>query len=249
MRKWHLMGGGCIVFLMIFFSCIGIKERATSKTIKVGKGEMGIEAIVKEGPPIRADQVLTKDHPPYARGMVCVECHKVVFDAVTTSTKQFLLNFPSLPKDKIWKKIEEFLPGRERFVLATSYKGEPTATTMDMVLDREDKVLYAICEIGTEKLFHIMENPIVSAVHYEGWTLAHDGPKRWRSVQIKAKAELITPEDPNFFEYLDRYHLARLTKERAKRRMYIVKLIPLKIIYFDTDLSKQNYSCYQLWER
>ena len=96
-------------------------EKPAPKAVSVGAGEMGVEAVIIEGGPIKADQVLTPDHPPYGRGMVCVECHQVTFDAVTTSTKQFMMNYPRLSNDEVWKKIEAFLPGRERFVLTTVY--------------------------------------------------------------------------------------------------------------------------------
>ena len=155
------------IIALIFFTTLQAAEGEHKyKKIKVGAGEMGVEATIIEGPPIKANQILTKDHPQYARGMVCVECHQVTFDATTSSTKMFALNYPQLPNNEVWKRIEAFLPGRERFVLSTVYKDEPTATTVDMVLDKDEKVLYVLCEKGTEKLMHIRHNPRVCAVHY-----------------------------------------------------------------------------------
>ena len=139
---------------------------------------MGVEATVIEGPPIKADQLLTKEHPEYARGMVCVECHQVAFDALTSSTRQFTLNYPQLSNEEVWERIEAFLPGRERFVLTTVYNNEPTATTVDMVLDRDEKVFYVMCEKGTEKLMQIEQNPRICAVHFAGWTLARQSKTR-----------------------------------------------------------------------
>jgi nitroimidazol reductase NimA-like FMN-containing flavoprotein (pyridoxamine 5'-phosphate oxidase superfamily) len=217
--------------------------------IKAGAGETGAEATIVPGTPIKADQVLTKDHPQYARGMACVECHQVAFDGVTTSTKQFMLNFPQLKNAEVWKKIEAFLPGRERFVLTTVYNNEPAATTIDMVLDKEKKVLYAVCEKGTEKLFQMKQNPRVCAVHYEGWTVAGGGKKEWRSVQVKGTAEVISSSDKRFNELLDKYHLVRVSKVRAPLRFDIVKLTPTKIVYFDTNLAEAKAGVYQLWER
>lgn len=224
------------------------------KKIEVGAGEMGIKATVVEGPPIKADQVLTEDHPAYDRGMVCVECHQVTFDAVTTSTKLFLMNYNQMSNNEVWQKIESFLPGRERFVLTTVYSNEPTATTVDMVLDKEEKCLYVLCEKGTEKLMHIKQNPRICAVHFKGWTLAGAARDRklkqeWMSVQIRGSAEVIPPGNPQFEKLLERYKPVRVTPERARLRFDIVRITPTSAIYFDTNLPDSRYGIYQHWER
>ena len=245
-------GVWCLIVLLSFLwtiVCGEAAEKVQQKQIKVGAGETGSEATVVEGPPIKADQVLTKNHPQYARGMACVECHKVAFDGITTSTRQFMLNFPQLKNTEVWKKIETFLPGRERFVLTTVYKNEPTATTVDMVLDKEQKVFYVVCEKGTEKLFQIKQNPHICAVHYAGWTVAGGGKKEWRSVQMKGTAEVIPSSDKRFGALLDKYHLVRVSKVRAPLRFDIVKITPSRIVYFDTNLTDEKAGVYQLWQR
>ena len=224
------------------------------KEVRVGAGEMGVEATVTEGPPIKAGQLLTKEHPEYARGMVCVECHPVAFDAVTSSTRQFTLNYPQLSNEEVWKKIETFLPGRERFVLTTVYNNEPTATTVDMVLEKDEKVFYVMCEKGTEKLMQIKQNPRVCAVHFEGWTLAGaeqnpDLKKEWMSVQVRGDAEVIPPDDPRFETIVKKYKPVRLTLERAVLRFDAVRITPTSAIYFDTNLPDEKKGVYQYWER
>ena len=215
------------------------------KKIDVGAGEMGIKATVIEGPPIKADQVLTEDHPEYARGMVCVECHEVAFDAITTSTKIFLLNYKQLSNDEVWKKIETFLPGRERFVLTTVYNNEPTATTVDMVLDKDEKCLYVLCEKGTEKLMHIKQNPRICAVHFKGWTLEEAErdkslKQEWVSVQLRGNAEVIPPSDPQFGKLVEKYKPVRVTPKRATLRFDIVRVTPTSAVYFDTNLPDKK---------
>jgi nitroimidazol reductase NimA-like FMN-containing flavoprotein (pyridoxamine 5'-phosphate oxidase superfamily) len=232
-----------------FWGSYAAEEKEKQKGVKVGAGEMDIEATVIKGSPIKADQPMSKDHPSFARGMVCVECHEVTFDAVTTATKQFVINYRQLNNDEIWKKIEAFLPGRERFALTTVYNNEPNATTIDMVLDKNKKVLYAVCEKGTEKLMHIRKNPRICAVHYEGWTLAGGGKKEWKSVQIRGNAEVIPSTDPRFNEIIDTYRLARVSKVRALLRFDVVKIVPTTIIYFDTNLPDEKTGIYQLWQR
>jgi nitroimidazol reductase NimA-like FMN-containing flavoprotein (pyridoxamine 5'-phosphate oxidase superfamily) len=251
-----------LVLILLLFLCTGIAggaegvapEKAAPKAVSVGAGEMGVEAVVIEGGPIKVDQVLTPDHPPYGRGMVCVECHQVTFDAVTTSTKQFMMNYPRLSNQEVWKKIEAFLPGRERFVLTTVYNNEPTATTVDMVLDKEEKCLYVLCEKGTEKLMHIQQNPRICAVHYTGWTVAEaqhnkSAKQEWKSVQMRGNARVIPPGDPQFDALVAKYKPVRVTPQRAALRFDVVRITPTSAVYFDTNLAGEKFGIYQQWER
>lgn len=259
----------CFKVLACSFSILQLSGIAMAGNEKlqgrnVGAGEMGVEAIVYDGQPISSDALKGDGHMSYQRGMICAECHHVTFDLATTATKQFTNNFPQLTNDEIWEKIETFLPGRERFALTTSYKGEPTATTVDMVLDKDEKVLYVVSEKGTEKLLHIRKNPNISAVRFVGWTVAGLGKKEWRSTQIKGTAEIIEYDDPRFDGLLTRYNLVRMTMERARLRFDLIRITPTQIYYFDTTLSENNaasdysvdssdvgdrLSVYQLWRR
>ncbi len=222
-----------------------------AKGVNIGPGERGIDAIMVDGPPITADQIMNDGHATYPRGMTCAECHSVNFDIdmVTSASQQFVNNFPNLSQEQIWEKVVAFLPGRERFAIATVADNKPTATTVDMVLDAADKVLFVVSEKGTEKLLHLRENPNISAVRFAGWTLAEGGPKQWRSVQIKGTAELITAQDPRFEALLEKYSLVRVSKARAIRRFDLIRVTPEQIYYFDTTLGKDDYSPYQLWKR
>ncbi|MBT8443661.1 MAG: pyridoxamine 5'-phosphate oxidase family protein, partial [Gammaproteobacteria bacterium] len=227
----------------------GKHSEAESKGINVGAGEMGIEAVIFPGPPLRADQVMSGDHREYQRGMTCAECHDVSFDAVTSATRQFVNNFPALPQDEIWQKILAFLPGRERFAIATVANDVPIATTVDMVLDPEERVFFVVSEVGTEKLLQLRNNPAFSAVRYKGWTVADGGKKEWRSVQIRGTAEIIESDDPRFMQYLKKYNLVRVTPERAVRRFDLIRVTPQQIYYFDTELYNVEASVYQMWNR
>jgi len=202
-----------------------------------------------ESMPIDASAKMSPAHPEYDLSMTCAECHPATFDAISSATTLYLKNLKKLKQDEIWERIKAFLPGRERFVLATSYHNKPTATTIDFVLDPMEKVSYAVCEKGTQKLEQIKENPAVSMVCYDGWTVAHGGKKQWKSVQIEGRAEVVSPNDPRFEIYLDKYHLVRLSKERAKKRMDILRVTIGKVMFFDSTLLKSGFSIYQLWER
>lgn len=220
-----------------------------AKGVDVGPGEMGISAMIIPGPPLTSDQVRPDGHFDYPRGMTCAECHDVAFDGITSATMQFVNNFGELDNDEIWSRIVEFLPGRERFAIATVQNEVPIATTVDMVLDPEEKVLFVVSEKGTEKLMHLRKNPNISAVRYKGWTVADGGKKEWISVQIRGTAEIIESDDPRFMAFLEKYNLVRVTPERAVRRFDLIRVTPKQIYYFNTNLGADKKSVYQLWQR
>jgi nitroimidazol reductase NimA-like FMN-containing flavoprotein (pyridoxamine 5'-phosphate oxidase superfamily) len=255
-RKNRRLGTALTIGGLSLLTAAGILQAGMHKAeeargaIRVGPGERGIEAVVVPGPPLTAEQVMSNAHMSYPRGMTCAECHNVEFDGKTSATEQFMANFPAMSNAEIWKKIEVFLPGRERFALTTvSTDNEPLATTVDMVLDQDEKVLYVVSEKGTEKLLHLRENPAVGAVRFKGWTVADGGKQEWRSVQIRGTAEMLDSSDPMFMELLKRYNLVRLTEERAVRRFDLIRITPKQIYYFDTELSADNLSPYQVWNR
>ncbi|MDW8259611.1 MAG: pyridoxamine 5'-phosphate oxidase family protein, partial [Gammaproteobacteria bacterium] len=185
------------------------------------------------GPPITPNQVRSPNHPRFPQGWTCAECHDVSFgtDFVSTASRQYWNNYGRLSNDEIWARIVEFLPGRERFAMATVFKNRPTNTTIDFVLDKDEKVFYAVSEKGTEKLFHLRRNPYISAVRAEGWTVAEGGARQWISVQVAGTSELITAQDPRFLPILRKYQLVRISEERALRRFDIQRITPEQIVY------------------
>ncbi|MBW1838926.1 MAG: pyridoxamine 5'-phosphate oxidase family protein [Deltaproteobacteria bacterium] len=235
----------CSAFgLVLLITQYGISAEKAGGLIKPAKAETKREAM-----PIDASAKMSPKHPEYDLSMTCAECHPTTLDAISTATTLYINSLKRLERDEVWKRIEAFLPGRERFVLATSYGNRPTATTIDFVLDPVEKVSYAVCEKGTQKLEQIKENPAVSMVCYEGWTVAGGGKKQWKSVQIEGRAEVVDSNGPRFETYLDKYHLVRLSKERAKKRMDILRVVIEKAIFFDSALLKSGFSVYQVWER
>lgn len=203
------------------------------------------------GPPITPNQVRSADHPRFPPGWTCAECHNVSFgtDFVSTASRQYWNNYGRLGNDQIWERVVKFLPGRERFAMATVHRNRPTNTTIDFVLDRDEKVFYAVSELGTEKLFHLKRNPNISAVRADGWTVAEGGARQWASVQISGTSEVITAKDPRFLPLLRKYKLVRISEERAVRRFDIQRITPTDIVYFDTTLLAEGLSAYQYWSR
>jgi nitroimidazol reductase NimA-like FMN-containing flavoprotein (pyridoxamine 5'-phosphate oxidase superfamily) len=227
------------------------KAPKAAEGINVGVGEQGIAGVIVPGPPITANDFMSKKHRDFPKGMTCAECHDVTFnavDSVASATRQMARSDMQLSQEQIWAKIVEFLPGRERFALTTAIDNKPLATTVDMVLDKEEKVLYVVSEVGTEKLLQIRRNPNISAVHFAGWTLAEGGPKLWRSTQVNGTAEVIPSSDPRFSVAVEKYNLVRVTKERSVRRFDLIRIQPEQIWYFDTTLG-EGYAVYQQWKR
>jgi nitroimidazol reductase NimA-like FMN-containing flavoprotein (pyridoxamine 5'-phosphate oxidase superfamily) len=213
--------------------------------------EIARDGRIVMGPPITPEQVKSKAHPRYPRGWVCSECHDVSFgvDFVSTASRQWSSNSGTMGNEQIWERVVKFLPGRERFVMATVHEDAPTATTVDLVLDKDEKVFYAVSEKGTEKLLHLRRNPNFSAVRAEGWTVAGGGARQWVSVQLKGQAEVVESQDPRFLPILEKYSLVRLSKERAVRRFDIQRIVPQQIVYFDSTLESEGFAVYQYWTR
>lgn len=245
MKKFfHLMMSCVASTLIILIAVHNALAKNTESSVKISEAKAVGEAL-----PIDASAKMSSAHPEYEPSMTCAECHPTTLDAVSSATTLYMNNLKKLGRDETWKRIEAFLPGRERFVLATSYHNKPTATTIDFVLDPVEKVSYAVCEKGTQKLEQIKENPDISMVCYEGWTVARGGKKQWKSVQIEGGAEVISSGDPRFETYLDKYHLVRLLKERAENRMDILRVTIDKVMFFDSSLFKAGFSPYQMWKR
>jgi hypothetical protein len=114
-----------VLALLISAACTASTEQPSKKGpegINVGAGEQGFVAVIFEGPPLKSDQVKSANHRQYSRGMTCAECHDVSYDFMTTASAQFVNNYPQLSQDEIWAKVVAFLPGRERFAIATALK-------------------------------------------------------------------------------------------------------------------------------
>lgn len=239
--------------LHLIFSPAGADKLAAEENI-AASGQPATPPVIVPGPPLTPGMRMSGKHMKSAPGVVCIECHDIKFgvDGVTSATRLYIDNQGRLSQEQIWEGIVGFLPGRERFVLATvGPDNRPTATTVDMVLDTEEQVFYVVSEVGTEKLLQLRRNPAISAVRFDdaSWTVARGGPKVWSSVQVAGDAEVIPSSDPRFMPLLKKYSLVRLTRERAVRRFDLVRITPQQIVYFNTGLAPGGYSVYQLWKR
>ncbi|MBI5375459.1 MAG: pyridoxamine 5'-phosphate oxidase family protein [Candidatus Schekmanbacteria bacterium] len=204
---------------------------------------------------IKATDKKIPNHPNVEISMTCSECHEVQYDAESTATKTWINNYAQMPKDALWKKISDFLPNRQRFVMATvgekDGKYYPTATTADFTLVPDEHIFICSNEKGTEKMTELTKNSLVSMVHYEG---SIEGPtppsvRWWKSVQVFGKATPYEPGTAEFSDLAKKYVFYRVTPDRALKRMIMTRIDVERIIYFDSSLMKEGFSPYQLWEK
>lgn len=232
--------------ILALASCI-----AAAAELPAASRQIAQDGRVVPGPAITPKQVRSADHPRFPPGWTCSECHTVTFgtDVISTASRQYWNNYAHLTQDKIWERVVKALPGRERFSMATVHRGRPTNTTIDFVLDKDERVFYAVSEKGTEKLTHLKRNPNISAVRADGWTVAEGGARQWFSIQIDGTSEVITSKDARFMPILKKYELVRISEERAVRRFDIQRITPRHIVFFDTTLLAEGMSPYQYWSR
>ena len=233
--------------ILIFSPAVGVIAAEPAAAPR----QIAQDGRVVPGPAITPRQVRSADHPRFPPGWTCSECHTVTFgtDVISTASRQYWNNYSHLTSDQIWERVVKALPGRERFSMATVHRDRPTNTTIDFVLDKEEKVFYAVSEKGTEKLSHLKRNPNISAVRADGWTVAEGGSRQWFSVQIDGTSEIITSKDARFMPILKKYELVRISEERAIRRFDIQRITPRHIVFFDTTLLAEGASPYQYWSR
>jgi len=238
-----------VLMLLLIFCFSAIPLLAGSETVE--KNEPSPAAI-------KADAKQPSSHPETEMSVTCSECHEVKYDAESTATKTWINNYAQMPKDELWKRISEFLPYRQRFVMATvgskgiwpfNKKYYPTATTADFTLVPDERIIICSNEKGTEKMSELKKNPWVSMVHYEG---AIEGPvaptnRYWKSVQVFGRASMYESDHPEFNTLAEKYHFYRIRNDRAYKRMVMTKVDIQRIIYFDSTLMKEGYSPYQLW--
>jgi len=230
-----------IFLLLIFFFFSNICLKAL----------LADEKKTPEAPPIKSTALLSKDHVPVKPTVTCSECHEVEYDAKSNATKMWINNYKLYSKDEIWKWIVDFLPERERFVVATvGEDGIPTASTIDFNLIPDERILLSVNEKGTEKVLQLMKNPWISMVHYEGSIEGPKAPERryWKSVQVLGKAKILESGTKEFEDALRKYKLARTPTEQAKKRFNMLRVEIYRAIVFNSDNMKIGYSPYQIWE-
>ncbi len=224
----------------IYFLCTSFAADNTAEKAKGGK--------------ITASDKKSAKHPDTEISMTCSECHEVAYDAKSTATRMWINNYKQMAKDEIWKKIVDFLPYRQRFVMATVggswWNPRPTATTADFTIAPDEHIIICSNEKGTEKLAELKKNPYVSMVHFEGSIEGPTPPEKrwWKSVQIFGKATMYDSDAKEFEDLGKKYVFYRVQSDRAKKRMVMTKVDIEKVIYFDSSLMKEGYSPYQLWE-
>jgi len=198
---------------------------------------------------------LPEDHQEINLAAPCMMCHNYKVDATTTATRQMVRMGKRLEKDVLLKRISDYLEAGKRsktFVLGTSLNNVPLTTTCDWMFDPGEKVMYAFFEIGTEKLVHIKENPLVSLNRHKEW---ENNFSTVLCIQVRGRAELFDGSSPVFdeavtvsFPTLPAENRAMLAA-RAKKNMVVCRVAVEQIVLFDGTLLGEKMSSYQMWRR
>jgi len=156
-----------------------------------------------------SSNVIGENHPPIPEGISCVECHEIKFDAKTTATQTWLTGkynkweagTGSMSTEKLLAEITKMMGGKKKkktCALGTCINNKPLTTSADYTLDPDKMVLYGIHEKGTEKLFHIRQNPNVSV----NWHMEAETFGIIRCIQFIGKAEIIEGTNPEYDKIL-----------------------------------------------
>lgn len=209
-----------------------------------------------------------KQHVLFDEEMKCVQCHPVKIKDIDGYTAATMTLTPSklgaLPKADIEKRVVEVVSGkhgREIFVLSTSYNNKPLSTIIELVVDPETLTFYSMSEKQTEKLFQMFYNNQVSFAYVKP---AENYFRDVLGVQVIAKAELLTGEDPEFEKGLEIYFPSLLPmlrfppndtekinalKENVKKTKIMTKFTPERIVLKDSTLRAKGLRLTQIWEK
>jgi uncharacterized pyridoxamine 5'-phosphate oxidase family protein len=268
--KEEIMKKGRVIFSMLLIFCLaGLVACMTFESKKVApvQEEEG-EEVVAEAQEIAVEAELTDTHPEIEEGLSCNDCHEIKLDASTTATQVWMkgdylvwsVNEGVMPKDKAWEQVVKILGGRKAdqktFVLATSLNNTPLTTTAEFTLDPDEKILYGLHERGTEKLFHIRNNPKVSL----NWHLEFESFTDFLCVQVLGQAELIEGTSKDFEKILidiipyemgakARKMDLKQFRESVKQSMVISKITIDQVTIANYAFKNDGYRIYQRWTR
>jgi hypothetical protein len=209
-------------------------------------GKQGIkEADVNESEKkvtIEATATVSDTHPEIEEGITCADCHEVLLDGTTRATETWLYN------DYLNFSAGEGLESNE----ATT----PLATTFDAAIDPEKMAIYIFSEKGTEKIYHMRNNPRVSI----GWHREFTQFGKTLCIQMLGTAEVI--DDPAQYgaglatypyeEIADvrKMDHKKFADEVMKQFMTMTKVTINQIIITDSQYAREKgVRVHQLWQR
>ena len=159
-----------------------------------------------------------------------------------------------LSEEKLKERIATLFKEQTMCTIATaSSDGQPRATPLECFAD--GMTLYIFADPGT-KIANITVNPKVSISvcnqinpRWEG-----DGWKGIKAAQITGVATILQPDDPESLRARKEVirwqeYVTALGKDTSKPpHGLVLKVVPSKIEYSESELMLQGYSVKQLWE-
>ncbi len=157
-------------------------------------------------------------------------------------TRKFPIQGKALSRDKLEQYIVDFMKAHGTCVLATCSDNKPRASTVELF--PLGATLYILTE-GGRKIENIRKNPRVSVAMAKQYT----GLENLKGLQIDCIAEIGEVGSQVFMEGVEAYRLRRKLKSALiPDFMLVIKIIPKKMEYLDTSLSKKGFSVRQVLE-
>ena len=159
-----------------------------------------------------------------------------------------------LPEDELKEHIATLFKEQTMCTIATaSSDGQPRATPLECFAD--GMTLYIFADPGT-KIANIKENPKVSisVCNQINPSWAGDDWKGHKAAQITGVATILQPDDPESIRAKKEVmhwqeFVAALGWDTSKPPSgLVVKVVPSKIEYSESDLMLKGYSSKQIWE-
>ncbi len=159
-----------------------------------------------------------------------------------------------LPEDKLKERIATLFKEQTMCTIATaSSDGQPRATPLECFA--EGMTLYIFADPGT-KIVNIKENPKVSISVCNQITPRWKGDdwKEIKAAQITGVATILQPDDPESIRVRKEVirwqeFIGALGRDTSKPpNGLVLKVVPSKIEYSESELMLKGFNAKQIWE-
>jgi general stress protein 26 len=159
-----------------------------------------------------------------------------------------------LPEDKLKERVATLFKEQTMCTIATaSSNGQPRATPLECFAD--GMTLYIFADPG-KKIANLKVNPKVSisVCNQIKPSWKDDDWKKIKAAQITGVATILQPDDPESIRarkevILWQEFIGALGRDTSKPpNGLVIKVVPSKIEYSESELMLQGYSAKQIWE-
>lgn len=152
--------------------------------------------------------------------------------------KRALYDNCDMPKDKLKKKIADFLMAHKTCVLCTGHGSEVRATPIEYLYSNE--AFYFFSE-GGEKFAHLSINRNVSiAIHND-----YEGFQKLAGLQIAGKAEIVAVESEEFLKAMSAKGLNYDKIKELPVKLNVLKVSPIRYEFLCSEFKLEGYDAKQ----